>query len=644
MGHFVTFFWVILLSGLLSGCVDESNRIWGGSRDGGRLTSDAHPHTDIALSSDITILPADVRMTRDYGLVPVDSFTPDVGLQLDAVPQTMVDASAGDSGVFDMASSEMDAMVVDFGLPTRQLAGLPRIHDYSGADEARVNLLVRRAVEGLGLDVRSGPNERDRIFVGRTYMVWLDETGFYGKMNGLWPLNGDALSLDFLLLDGVRPVNLLIVGEEGNGRWPGGYKGADHIEFPNRVPEADDDPTCANDGRFCSQYGLSEAGAYTDSDIPAWRACNEGRPPFDAHFEPIEITSTHEGLRIMYEGPLTKQGDFGGSASGSGCHQNFLFPDGVRRLVHLRVGYELRVNDSTIDRLLQVRNSVGNPTFDGAFNFIGGFVLSKYPSPHRLKRLDRYVRVEDREVGVEWNGRRIVIEPNLWVALPTDMPNQDVVLGWANQSVSLSSFAGFVDGRALSLTNHGPNENGDNGFCLCVVHGGIEMGGGLRPHPVADGRTSEVSIRRLTLHEDIPAPNDVGWVYEAEGELSHAIGRSEDDGWSAATHLDESGHLVYGPYAADWTSGPKRAVYRMLVDVTSDQPEIIATVDIFDATAEEIIASRPVLRSEFDRAFSYQNVHLDFDMSGRLNHIMETRLYWHDISYVRLDRVTVLPL
>ena len=38
-------------------------------------------------------------------------------------------------------------------------------------------------------------------------MAWLDETGFYGKMNGLWALNGNVERLDFVLLDGERPVN-----------------------------------------------------------------------------------------------------------------------------------------------------------------------------------------------------------------------------------------------------------------------------------------------------------------------------------------------------------------------------------------------------------------------------------------------------
>ena len=344
----------------------------------------------------------------------------------------------------------------------------------------------------------------------------------------------------------------------------------------------------------------------------------------------------------MYEGPLTKQGDFGGSTDGNGCHQNYLFPDGVRRLINLRVGYELHVDGPSVDRLLQVHNPVGNPTFDGPFSFIGGFVMTQFPDPHRLKGLNQYLYVDQREVNIQWNDRRLPITPRQWVPFPADTPTRDVVLGWANQRVSLSSFPNFVKGRALSISNHGPNQNGDSGFCLCVVHGGIEMGGGLLTEPVNGGTTSSISIRRLTIHQDVAAPQDDAHVYEAETALAHVVGRMDQEGWSASTSLDEVGHLAYGPYAENWTSGAKRAVFRMLLDVVTDQPEIVATIDIFDATANEIVASREVLRSDFIAPFTYRNIHLDFDMVGRDGHRMETRLYWHDISYLRLDRVTVL--
>ena len=227
--------------------------------------------------------------------------------------------------------------------------------------------------------------------------------------------------------------------------------------------------------------------------------------------------------------------------------------------------------------------------------------------------------------------------------MPTDTPAQDVVLGWANQPVSLSSSPLFAAGKAFSMSNHGPNENGDTGFCLCVVHGGIEMGGGLRVGAVRGGATSAISIRRLTLHDDVRTEASFTRIYEAETDLNHGVGRAEVDGW-AANVLDEPGHLIFGPYATDWGDQSITVTFRMMVDVVNTSAEEVVTIDIFDATAQEILVSTPLTRGQFNAALQYQDFDLDADLSGRLNHQFETRVFWHDISYVRVDRVTVLGL
>ena len=87
-----------------------------------------------------------------------------------------------------------------------------------------------------------------------------------GKINALWSLNGNPDDLKFTMLENNRPVNLFIVGENGDGKWPGGYQGSEHIEFPNNVYE-DDDIDCGDEYGFCSQYSLAEAPLYSDPDI-----------------------------------------------------------------------------------------------------------------------------------------------------------------------------------------------------------------------------------------------------------------------------------------------------------------------------------------------------------------------------------------
>ena len=615
--------------------------------DGNRATDDACLNTcavaqcgDGVRRSDLTEGEAGFEACDDGNADPTDGCLPGC-----------VAARCGDGVVYAGEEQCDDGNAVDDDacsnacvanlLPSRMVEGLPLIHDYSGAPEAHVDGLIRRALAGLGLDPQSGPSVNDRVFVGRWYMAWLDETGFYGKMNGLWALNGNVERLDFVLLDGERPVNALIVGERGRGRWPSGYKGAEHIEFPNNVPEDDDDPSCARDGSFCAQYSLAEAPHYTNPDIPTWSACNEGSPGWNERFVPIEVSSTETTLRIVYEGRLTKQGDFGGSATGASCHEDFLFGDGQRRPVFLRVGYELDATSHDVDRILQVRNPEGNPTFDGPFSFIGGFVMTEWPAAHPLKRLNRYVRVTEREVGIDWSGRRITLSPNQWTRLPDDVPEHDVVLGWAGQPVSLSNFNTFANGRSFTLGNYGAGENDDSGFCLCTVHGGIEMGGGLIQSGVAGGTQSLVARRRLTIHHDAQQPIAFEWLYEAERDLQHGLGRAEEDGWSASVQPDQEGHLIYGPYAQDWSVGELSASYRVMIDVVNERPEIVATMDIFDADTGEIIAIQDILRSQFEAPFQYQDFNINFNNIDREGHRLETRLYWHDIAYMRVDRVLV---
>ena len=376
-----------------------------------------------------------------------------------------------------------------------QKESLPIIHDLSGAPSEHVTQLVIRALDGLGLDEESGPNERDRVFVSLWYIAWIDETGFYGKINGLWTLNGNPDNLDFTMLENERPVNLFIVGENGEGKWPAGYKGAEHIEFPNNVYE-EDDIDCGDEYGFCSQYSLAEAPLYSSPNIPTWSACNSLMPFWEEHFQPIEVEENENSLRLIYEGKLTKQGDFGGSSNGIGCNQDYLFNDGVRRSVYLRVGYELNTN--FIDRILQVRNPEGNPQFDGPHGFIGGFVITEWPNAHPLKEFNQ-IMINERDVNVTWNDEIINLEKGEWNLLPEDLPTHDVVLSWAGQPVTLSTFVDEFNSTTITLTNTHLDDD-DSGFCLCIVHGGIEIGGGLIHYPVESGELSEEAIRRLTIN------------------------------------------------------------------------------------------------------------------------------------------------
>ena len=431
---------------------------------------------------------------------PPPSPTPDGGT---APPSRPDPAAAADAAPADPPDAP-PADARPAGPPPSDPA-LPQVHDHSGAPAGRVLALMRAALSGLGFDpVRGdGPDPADRVFVGKHYLAWIDQTGFYGKMNGFWTLNGaEGEGLDFVLTDAGRPINLFYPGENGDGRWPSSYKGAEHLEFPSRVAEPNDPPGCAQRD-WCNQYAHNEAVRFNNGRIPWWTSCNNGSAPFSERHDPVLVEPLADGIKLVYEGRLVKEADGDGAFDGDSCHADYLFPDGVRRAVYLRVGYELHGEVAYFDRTVQVRNPGGNPTFAGDMSFIGGFVVTGWPTPHPRKRLHRFWRPESKDVTLRW-GTEVILRSGEWNDLGMRAPlSSDVLVGWIAQPLTLSTEAAYVPGTALTLSQVGPSDNDDVGACLCAVHGAVEMGGGLihagRSLPIEGGQSSIEARRRLAV-------------------------------------------------------------------------------------------------------------------------------------------------
>ncbi len=550
-------------------------------------------------------------------------------------------APAKDAGVTPTDPPDGDASADD---PT-----LPHIDNFSASSTKRVRDLVRAALDGMGFDPArgDGPNPNDRVFVGKFYVAWIDQTGFYGKMNGLFPLNGqDGDVLDFNLKDpDGRPVNMFVPGEDGEGRWPTSYKGAEHIEFPSLVPEANDDPNCGKNGSICNWYSLNEAPLITNSRIPWWEACNPGSIPFSQRIDPISEKSISGGIKLVYEGPLVKQADGQRPHTGDACHEHELFPDGIRRPVYVQLGYELHGDKNYIDRTMQVRNGAGNPAFAGNYSLIGGFVMTQWPNPHYLKRYHRFWRPEQKAINMTWGGSNKTLSPSMWNDLRNEATlSTDVTIGWAAQPISVSATNAYAAGRSAQLAHVGPSDNDDLGLCLCSVHGGIELGGGLIHEnislPVAGGATTIEAKRRLTLPTDTPGGNIRGRAF-TPNQLSHKIGRDDSGGWSASTGLDRPDHMAFGPYATDWGGGSAHGVLFLMVDNNVADDNEVVVLEVHDADTDQVVGSRRIHRREFHAPFKYQRFTVNGNLEGRAGHHMEMRVWWSGSSYVRLEKMLV---
>jgi predicted GH43/DUF377 family glycosyl hydrolase len=126
-------------------------------------------------------------------------------------------------------------------------------------------------------------------------------------------------------------------------------------------------------------------------------------------------------------------------------------------------------------------------------------------------------------------------------------------------------------------------------------------------------------------------------IWEAEN-LYHQIGRSDGDGWSANTSQDNSAFLVYGPYVTDIPVGQNTAVFKAMIDNNNYDNSVVLTLEVYDATADSILASRQITRTQFASTYHYEFFSVPYLMTAS-GHTMEFRIYWHDASYIKVDRV-----
>ena len=64
-------------------------------------------------------------------------------------------------------------------------------------------------------------------------------------------------------------------------------------------------------------------------------------------------------------------------------------------------------------------------------------------------------------------------------------------------------------------------------------------------------------------------------------------------------------------------------------------------MDVRDGKGGVDLITRVVTRAEFAEEWVYQDFSVTFDLPAEAGDL-EVRVWWHDVSYVRLDRVVVV--
>lgn len=128
-------------------------------------------------------------------------------------------------------------------------------------------------------------------------------------------------------------------------------------------------------------------------------------------------------------------------------------------------------------------------------------------------------------------------------------------------------------------------------------------------------------------------------IFQAERDLKHLVGRLDADGWSANTRDDTSNFMCYGPYTTAIAKGSRTASFRLMIDNNTAGNAAVVTLDIYNATAHKILASRVIYRKDFLHTFQYQSFDLSF-ISSTPN-VLEFRTYWLGRAYIRQDSVII---
>lgn len=515
-----------MLQGSVGGVVSDVRQVGAGSANVGMLAFGPYaewPEGDAKASFELSI--DVVNSSDDARIARIEVFDSTANQTLRSVEVSRRDfANNSQKQNFDVyfstqgrASHKMETRVWSFGnayLKVHEVLvdvdagsqGMPFIVNKSSAPQAKVQSLISAAFAGLGFGTKvDAPNKNDIVFVSDELLAWIDQTGFVGKLNGLWKLNGQqGDALDFVLKKDNRPLNFLIPGEWSDGAWGGTYVGAEHFELPSKTPEYGD-TSCTN-GSICNWFAYNEAPhmlAKTPGvNLDHWSACNGVKPGFGKLFAPMRITETADTLEIWYEDKLVKMADNTGPKDGNDCGLDYLFPNKQRAPVYLQTGYLFQKGKSYVDRYYKYRNSAGNPVLNPSESLIGGFVITDLNRRMHEKAFYNQFRWTN---GL--NNSAGVFPAKVFQPLFSGWPSSDVVVGWGQTSYVASTVPEVKSGASIALSHPemGTSKNQEDiGTCVCVVHGGMEMGGGVLSAqtgcvPLNAGQTSLRNTRRLWL-------------------------------------------------------------------------------------------------------------------------------------------------
>lgn len=132
-----------------------------------------------------------------------------------------------------------------------------------------------------------------------------------------------------------------------------------------------------------------------------------------------------------------------------------------------------------------------------------------------------------------------------------------------------------------------------------------------------------------------------GSAWQAASELPHNIGYAATDGWVAEVSMS-GGYMTYGPYAGT-SQGARTATWRMKVDdAAHPDASPVVVLDVWDATANQQLASITLSRHAWATSNTFQTFELPFIQdASRAGHAMEFRTLYQGAAQVTVQWIGI---
>jgi hypothetical protein len=130
--------------------------------------------------------------------------------------------------------------------------------------------------------------------------------------------------------------------------------------------------------------------------------------------------------------------------------------------------------------------------------------------------------------------------------------------------------------------------------------------------------------------------------WDATGpSLFHKTGRLDTDGWLCQVGIDNANdHMIYGPYDTTVPAGSNTAEFSLKIDNNTADNASVVRLEVNDATANQVIASQVITRTQFPVAGQYTTLSVPFTLSAD-NHSLELRVFWFGAAYTKVNWVGV---